>query len=112
MRIRASSIAVAVAYLVLGGALAVTVPRFGRMFSEFYSSDAPLPGLTVIVLRLGVLGWLVFGIVSAALIVGKDLFPETRKAPNWLFVIFLAFLGAGVALALFMPLVALIDELG
>lgn len=112
MKVSVSSIVIAVAYVLLGGAFALITPRFGAMLAELYSSEAPLPGVTALVLSPGALGWLVFGVLGAGLVVGKDLLPETRKIPNWLFAALLVLLTACVVLGLFLPLIVTIERLG
>lgn len=109
---RISSVVIGACHLVIGGALAYAVSRFGEIYTDLLSADAALPTLTRIVLALTPDGWIVVGVLSAALLISKDLVPSLRKIPNWPFVVALLLVGMGGVIALFLPLMGIIREIG
>jgi hypothetical protein len=112
MKTRISSIVIGVSHLVIGGYLGHAAGKFGAIYADLYSPDAALPLLTRIVLALAPVGWVAFGIVAAAFLIGKDAVPSLRKIPNWPFALSLLAVGMAAVIALFLPLVITIEAIG
>ena len=109
---RISSIVIGVSHLVVGGYLAHASSRFSEIYADLLSDDAMLPVLTRIVVSMAPVGWIAFGIVAAALLMLKDLVPSLRKIPNWPFAVTLLAVGMAAVIALFQPLVIIVQEIG
>ena len=111
MNMRTSSVVIGISHLAVFGYLAHAASKFGAIYADLYSPDTTLPVLTRIVLALAPVGWIVFGVAAAALLIGKDLVPSFRKMPNWPFAISLLAVGMGAVIALFLPLVVTITKM-
>jgi hypothetical protein len=109
---RLSSIVVGLGHLGVGTYLAHTASNFGAIYAELFSGEVALPVLTRIVLLLAPTGWIAYGIVAAALLIGKDWVSSLRRIPNWPFAVALLVVGMGAVIGLFLPMVIIIQELG
>lgn len=101
---RTSSVAMAVACMILGIMLALATPRFKTVYSSLYG-DTVLPVPTRLVLALKPFGWLAIGFSMAALVVIKDLWAPLRRVPAWPWVLALIIAGWLAVAGLFLPMV-------
>lgn len=109
---RISSIVIAICHLVVGGFIAHATGKFQAIYTDLLSDDTSLPGLTQIVLSMTPFGWIAFGVIAAACLIGKDSVQSLRRTPNWPFALTLLFVGMAAVIGLFLPLVIIIEAIG
>ncbi len=108
---RIPSLMLAFAFFALGGWLFYSVPRFAEIYSDLFSEDVTLPVLTQFILNMAPWGWGILCGGCALLVLGKDLAAPLRKFPLWPFFIALLLVIGFVAVALFLPLTVIYEEL-
>ena len=109
MSLRITPVAIAGAYLLIASALGVfVIPRFGLIFADMLPGE-PLPWPTRLVMSAGLVGFIALAVLGAASLISTDFLRRAR----WLHgvvVVTLAFALAFTIVALFRPLMRLLEE--
>ncbi len=109
MSIRITSVVVATVFLLVTSVLGIlTIPKFGLIFADMLPGQ-PLPWSTRIVMSAGPVGFCALAVFGAVLLVLTDSLRRARWVHGAL-VIALSFALAFAIVALFLPLMLLLEE--